>query len=264
MTGNRKVLGVVTAMCLLASACSSGGGAAANARPRSGSAAAASGSITVLAAASLTDTFRVMKARFEATHPGARITYSFGPSSDLATQITEGNPADVFASASVRTMDQVDRAGDAGTVGDFASNTMEIATPPGNPKHIASVQDLATKGVQVALCDFAVPCGVVAKQVFDNAHVTIDPVARQQDVKSTIALVESGEVDAGIVYVTDVAAAGDKVVGVAIPAAVNARTTYPIAVLNGARNADLARAFVDYVLSTDGQQILRHAGFAPA
>jgi len=226
------------------------------------SAQALSGSITVLAASSLTGTFQTIATQFKAAHPGVSITFNFGASSDLATEVTNGSPADVFASASKKTMTQV---GDAAVApSDFATNTMEIAVPPGNPKGIQTVADLAKAGTKVAVCDFAVPCGVVAKTVFDNAKVTVQPAAREQDVKSTLAVVESDEVDAGIVYVTDVKAAGSKVAGITIPADINATTTYPLSVLKASKNAALAQAFVAYVLSPAGQQVLRDAGFAPA
>jgi molybdate transport system substrate-binding protein len=221
-----------------------------------------SGSITVLAAASLTDTFTAIADQFEAAHPGVSITFSFGASSDLATEIQQGNPADVFASASTKTMAQIGAAAVQPT--NFATNTMEIATPPGNPKGIKSVADLARSDVKVAVCDFDVPCGTVAKEVFDNAKADVHPTASEQDVKSTLTVVESGEVDAGVVYVTDVRAAGSKVVGVEIPADVNATTTYPISVLKDSGNAALAQAFADYVLSADGQKVLQDAAFAPA
>jgi molybdate transport system substrate-binding protein len=248
---------------LLVSACSSSGpGGTGTTSASAGGAGSVSGSITVLAASSLTDTFTTIADQFKAKHPGVTITFSFGASSDLATQIQQGDRADVFASASTKTMEQIGSA--AMRLTKFATNSMEIATPPGNPKHIQAVADLAKNGVKVAVCDFAVPCGTVAEQVFNNAKITVQPTAREQDVKSTLTVVESGEVDAGVVYVTDVKAAGSKVSGVPIPAGINATTTYPISVLKDSPNAALAQAFVAYVLSGAGQQVLRDAAFAPA
>lgn len=262
----RSILGACAAALFMAACSSSGSGGATGAgSPTAGgnsSAGGLSGSITVLAASSLTDTFTTIANQFKAAHPGVSITFSFGASSDLATEIQQGNPADVFASASTKTMDQIGSAATKAT--NFATNTMEIATPPGNPKSVKTVADLAKSDVKVAVCDFTVPCGTVAKQVFDNAKVTVHPTASEQDVKSTLTVVESGEVDAGVVYVTDVQAAGSKVTGVPIPSAVNATTTYPISLLKGATNPALAQAFVDYVLSTQGQRVLRTAGFAAA
>jgi molybdate transport system substrate-binding protein len=220
-----------------------------------------SGSITVYAAASLTESFTTLGKQFEAAHPGTKVTFNFAASSALATQINQAAPADVFASAAPKNMDSVVKAGNAKDPKTFVVNTMEIAAAPGNPAHIATVQDLAKSGVKVAVCDPAVPCGVVATQVFKNAGVNVKPVASEEDVKSTLATVESGEVDAGIVYVTDVKAAGSKVVGVPIPDSVNATTDYPIATLTKSKNADLAAAFVSYVESADGLAVLTAAGF---
>ena len=153
--------------------------------------------------------------------------FSFGPSSGLSTQITSGAPADVFASAATANMDTVVQAGDASNPQDFAKNTMEVATPPKNPGKVSSVNDLAKKSVKVALCQPQVPCGVVAAEVFKNAGIKVKPVTLQPDVKSVLTQVETGNVDAGMVYVTDVMAAGDQVKGVPISASDNASTLYP-------------------------------------
>jgi molybdate transport system substrate-binding protein len=257
-----KWMPAAVATALLVAACSSSGSDHIDSTAASAGGGGVSGSITVLAASSLTDTFSTIAHRFEAKHPGVRITFSFGASSDLATQIQQGAGADVFASASTKTMAQIGSA--APKPMNFATNSMEIATPPGNPKHIQTVADLAKSGVKVAVCDFAVPCGTAAQQVFTNAKVTVQPTAREQDVKSTLTVVESGEVDAGVVYMTDVKAAGGRVTGVRIPVGSNATTTYPISVLKDAPNSALAQAFVAYVLSRAGQQVLRDAAFAPA
>jgi molybdate transport system substrate-binding protein len=143
----------------------------------------------------------------------------------------------------------------------FAENQMEIAVPPANPAQVAGVADLARPGVKVAICAAEVPCGTVARQVFTNAGVTVTPVTNEVDVKATLSKVQLGEVDAGVVYVTDVKAAGDKVKGIPIPDDVNASTAYPIAPLTGSGNAALAGAFVDYVLSADGAAVLAESGF---
>lgn len=244
------------ALAIGATALALAGCASSGTKPAGG----AHGSITVSAAASLTGAFNTLEARFESAHPGTKITISYGASSDLATQISQGAPVDVFASASEKNMTQLGSAALAPK--DFVSNTAEIAVPPGNRAHITKIADLARPEVKVALCAPAVPCGVVAAEVFKNAAITVHPVASLADVKATLAAVESGEVDAGVVYVTDVRAAGDKVKAVPIPADVNAKTTYPIAVLKDARNAPLARAFVDYVLSAAGRQVLTADGFS--
>ncbi len=225
------------------------------------SSSASTGSITVFAAASLTGTFTQLAQQFEAAHPGDTVKFSFGPSSGLATEITSGAPADVFASAAAANMQQVVSAGDASNPQNFAKNIMEVAVPPNNPANVKSVNNLAKKSVKVALCQPQVPCGVVAAEVFKNAGITVKPVTLQADVKSVLSQVELGNVDAGMVYVTDVMAAGTKVKGVAIPANENASTLYPIATISSSKHKSIAQAFVAYVLSPAGQQVLAAAGF---
>jgi molybdate transport system substrate-binding protein len=220
-----------------------------------------SGNITVFAAASLTESFTELGKQFESANPGTKVTFSFGASSGLAQQINSGAPADVFASASPRNMDQVVDVGGASNPKVFATNKMEIATPPNNPAQIASVNDLAKSSVKTALCQPQVPCGSVAQQVFTNAKITVKPVTLEPDVKSVLTKVQLGEVDAGMVYVTDVKAAGEKVKGVEISDDVNASTDYPIAALTKSGNAAVASAFVDLVLSPAGQGVLTAAGF---
>ena len=228
--------------------------------PSAGS-TSSTGTITVFAAASLTESFTQLGKQFEAAHPGDTVKFSFGPSSGLAEQITNGAPADVFASAAPGNMDDVVNAGDAASPQNFAKNTMEVATPPDNPGNVESVKDLADDSVKVALCQPQVPCGAVAAEVFKNAGITVKPVTLQPDVKSVLTQVETGNVDAGMVYVTDVQAAGSKVNGVTIPASDNASTLYPIATINSSKHKSIAQAFMNYVLSPAGQQVLKAAGF---
>ena len=249
-----RVIATAVAITLTVAGCggSSGGKAAGG---------AVKGTINVFAAASLTEAFTTLGKQFEAAHPGTKVVFNFGPSSGLAEQINQGAPADVFASASTTNMDQVVSAGGASQPTSFVKNTMEIAVPPSNPARITSLQDLAKKGVKVALCQSAVPCGATAEQVFTNAHVTVKPVTQEVDVKSVLAKVTLGEVDAGVVYVTDVRAAGKQVKGIVIPATVNASTTYPIAALSKSHNAATAKAFVDLVLSSTGISVLTADGF---
>jgi molybdate transport system substrate-binding protein len=215
----------------------------------------------VLAAASLTGSFTEIGKDFEAAHPGTEVVFSFGASSTLATQITSGAPADVFASASAKNMDAVVAAKAVADPKTFAKNVMEVAVPPTNPAKITQLTDLARPGVKVVLCAEAVPCGSTARKVFTNARITVTPVSNEADVKATLAKITLGEADAGVVYVTDVLAAGDKVKGITIPADLNASTSYPIATLTAAKNPDLATAFVDYVLSVEGATTLTDAGF---
>jgi molybdate transport system substrate-binding protein len=219
------------------------------------------GDVTVFAAASLTESFTQIGKDFEAGHRGTRVTFNFAGSSALATQINQGAPADVFASAATKNMDQVVTTGNASNPQNFAENIMEVAVPPNNPAKVTSVNDLAKSSVKVALCQPQVPCGVVAAEVFKNAKLTVKPVTLQPDVKSVLTQVELGNVDAGVVYVTDVQAAGSKVKGVTIPANVNATTTYPIAALTHSKEQAIAAAFVAYVLSPPGEQVLKAAGF---
>jgi molybdate transport system substrate-binding protein len=225
------------------------------------SASGVSGTVTVLAASSLTEAFNTLAKQFEAANPGTTVKLSYGASSALALQITQGAPVDVFASASTKNMKQVIDAKLADSPTNFVKNVMEVAVPPSNPANVTAVADLAKSGVKVALCEAQVPCGSTAEQVFTNAKITVKPVTLEADVKSTLAKVESNEVDAGVVYVTDVRAAGSKVKGIVIPTDVNASTEYPIAALSKAPNAAAAKAFVAYVLSSAGQSVLSGDGF---
>jgi molybdate transport system substrate-binding protein len=264
----RSTLAAVTAVaagCITLAGCGGSSSAGSSTPAASGSAgstgAALSGQITVFAAASLTGSFTAMGKQFQAAHNGTKVTFSFGPSSGLATQIIQGAPADVFASASPKNMAQVVTAKAAGTSTNFAKNSMEIAVPPANPARITQLSDLAKPKVKVVLCAAAVPCGSTARSVFTNAKLTVKPVSNEVDVKSTLSKVQLGEADAGVVYVTDVLAAGTKVKGIQVPAGVNASTEYPIAPLTASKNAALAQAFVDFVLSPDGATQLASAGF---
>jgi molybdate transport system substrate-binding protein len=245
--------------------CSSSGSASSTSStsspPATSPAASSTGTITVFAASSLKEAFTTLAGQFEAAHPGDTVKFSFGPSSGLATEITSGAPADVFASASPKNMQQVVSAGDASSSQDFAKNVMEVAVPPNNPGKVTSVTDLAKSSVKVALCQPQVPCGTVAAKVFKKAGIKVTPVTLQPDVKSVLTQVETGNVDAGMVYVTDVLAAGTKVKGVTIPASDNASTLYPIAAISGSNHKSIAQAFVAYVLSPAGQQVLAAAGF---
>jgi molybdate transport system substrate-binding protein len=261
----RFALAAVTLAAIAVAGCSSSSSstpaASSSSTPAASSSAAQTGAITVFAASSLKDTFTQLGQQFEAAHPGDTVKFSFGASSALAEQINSGAPADVFASAATKNMDQVVTTGNASNPQNFAENVMEVAVPPSNPAKVTSVNDLAKSSVKVALCQPQVPCGVVAAEVFKNAKITVKPVTLQPDVKSVLTQVELGNVDAGVVYVTDVQAAGSKVKGVTIPANVNATTTYPIAALTHSKEQAIAAAFVAYVLSPPGEQVLKAAGF---
>lgn len=219
--------------------------------------------LTVFAASSLTGAFTELGKTFEAAHPGVKVSFDFGGSSDLVAQIQQGAPADVFASADEKNMTKL-VPGDvqAGAAKDFASNTLEIVTPPGNPAHISSLADLTRKGINLVICAPEVPCGAAAQKVAASAHLTLKPVSEEQSVKDVLAKVTSGDASAGLVYVTDVRAAGSSVHGVVFPQAAAAVNTYPIATVKGSKNAALADEFVALVLGSTGQQVLADAGFA--
>lgn len=220
-----------------------------------------SGSITVFAAASLTDVFTELGERFEAEYEGATVTFNFAGSSTLAQQINEGAPADVFAAADPVAMQTV---ADGGTNGVdpvvFARNQLVIAVEPGNPRNVTGLADLARSDVTLALCAEQVPCGRAAAQVLGAAGVTVQPVTFEQDVRAALTRVALGEVDAALVYRTDAAASSD-VEGVEFPESAAYSNEYPISVLADAPNPTLAEAFVAYVLSPTGAAALRAAGF---
>jgi molybdate transport system substrate-binding protein len=216
------------------------------------------GTVTVLAAASLTETFMKIADDFQAAHPKAKVALSFGGSSTLAQQINAGAPADVFASASPTNMGQVKISGQAAT---FVRNQLVIAVPAGNPKHVATLADLARPGIKVALCAEAVPCGAAAKKALAAGNVRVTPVTQEQDVKAALTKVTLGEVDAALVYRTDAKAAGDKVTGVEFPESAQAVNDYPIAVLAHAPNPTGAAAFVQFVLTPPELAVLTAAGF---
>jgi molybdate transport system substrate-binding protein len=222
------------------------------------------GTVVVFAATSLTDAFDKIGAQFEKAHPGVTVKFNYNGSSSLATSINQGAPADVFASAAPANMKTVTDAGDAvGTPQVFTRNTGEIMVEKGNPKKITSVKDLANPAIKVAVCAPEVPCGAVATAIFKNAGVTVKPVSEETNVGGVVTKVTLGEVDAGIVYVTDVKESEGKATGVPIPASQNDITEYPIAQVKGAPNATGAKAFISYVLGPDGQKVLASFGFLP-
>lgn len=248
------------AVALLLAACGSGTPAAAPADATS--AAPEARELTVFAAASLTETFTELGAQFETDHPGVTVKFNFGASSDLAQQVVNGAPADVFASASDATMKTVtDAGGTANPPTIFATNFLQIATVPGNPKGIATFADLARPDLKVVVCAPQVPCGASAVKIEQATGVDIQPVSEEPDVKSTLGKVTTGNADAGLVFVTDVTSAGADVQGVSFPEAQQAVTNYPIAVLEDAPQADLAAEFQALVTGEAGQKALQAVGF---
>jgi len=259
---SRRLAMVVLAgfVALVAAACGSSSGGTDTSPSASGT--GLSGDVTVSAASSLTDVFTQLGDQFMSDHPGVKVTFNFASSSDLAEQIVQGAPADVFASASDSTMQTVVDAGDASRPTTFASNSLEIATPPSNSAHVSSLSDLASPDVSVAVCTPEAPCGAATQALFDENRLDVTPVTQEPDVRSVLTKVTSDEVDAGVVYVTDVQAAGADVHGVPIPAAKNVSTNYLIAPVSGSTNQASANAFVAFVLSPTGQHALEQAGFA--
>ncbi|MGY1731344.1 molybdate ABC transporter substrate-binding protein [Geodermatophilus sp. SYSU D01045] len=256
----RRLGAVLVAVALGASACGSGDdGAAAT---TTGGGGGPTGTLTVFAAASLTDVFTDLGQRLEEENGGLTVQFNFAGSSALATQLTQGAPADVFASANGTQMSVVTDAGLAdGDPTVFTANVLQIAVPAGNPAGVTGLADFAREDLTIAVCAPEVPCGAAAEDVFAAAGVTPRPDTQEEDVRAALTKVELGEVDAALVYATDVVAAGDAVDGLPFPEAEDAVNDYPLCTLAGAPNAEAARAFVDLVLSEEGQRALGDAGF---
>ncbi len=232
--------------------------------------------LTVFAAASLTGAFGDIGKAFEAAHPGVTVNFSFAGSQILVTQIEQGAPADVFASADHKNMDAMVTANLAASgYKDFATNLLQVILPPGNPANVQTLQDLAKPGLKLVLEDPSVPAGNYTRQILTNmskdptygtdfsTKVLANVVSNETDVKQVVAKVDQGEADAGIVYVTDALAAPD-LKSISIPANYNVIAQYPIAALEKAPNPNLAATFVAYVLSADGQAVMKKWGFSPA
>lgn len=218
-----------------------------------------SGTINVFAAASLTSSFQEIADAFNEEHPDVTVTFNFGGSSGLAAQIVAAAPADVFAAASPATMKTVtDAALTTSDPVDFASNVLEIAVAEGNPGGITGLDDFANPDKTIALCAVEVPCGAAAAKLFETAGITPSVDTYEQEVKSVLTKVELGEVDAGVVYVTDVLDAGDAIEGIEVH---STPVKYPIATLAASTNKEAAGALVAFVLSATGQSILKAAGF---
>lgn len=221
------------------------------------------GELTVFAGSSLTDAFAKVGDALKRASPEARFTFNFGSSSTLATQIINGAPADVFASADDANMQKIVDAGlSDGTVQTFAGNRLQIAVAVGNPKKIAGLADLARPDVVLVLAAPTVPAGKYALEALGKAGITAKPVSQEVDVRAVLNKVSLGEADAGIVYVTDVKSASARVAGVEIPPQHQVVAQYPVAVVKGAKNAALARRFTGYLTSPDGQAILAEFGFS--
>jgi molybdate transport system substrate-binding protein len=240
---------------LLAAACGS------SATEGSGSASQPS-ELTVFAASSLTDAFTRLGDQFSASHQNVKVVFNFAGSQDLVAQLQQGAAADVLACADTKTMDSV--ADLVGSPQSFAGNTLTIVVPAGNPRNVAALADLAKPDVKVVLAAPEVPAGNYAQEILDRAGVRVKPVSLEENVKGVVTKISLDEGDAGIVYVSVVRAAGDKVEGIVIPAAQNVTAVYPIATVAESPRRTLAQEFVDLVLSADGQQTLQGFGFLPA
>jgi molybdate transport system substrate-binding protein len=246
----------VVGICALTAACSSSAS--------SSSSGKLSGQLVVFAAASLKGAFDKIGSQFEKAHPDVKVKFNYAGSSALATQLGQAAPADLFASANTKSMKTVTSDDLAtGSPQVFAKNNLEIMVTKGNPMKIKTISNLAKKDVKVAVCAPAVPCGAYSEEIFAKADVTVHPVSEETSVSAVVTKVSLGEADAGIVYVTDVKAAGDKISGVPIPAKDNVTAQYPIVKLKKAPNPQAAAAFMDYVLGSSGQKVLASYGFLP-
>lgn len=260
MPTRRRLRALAVGLALVAALVAATG--TATATPSRPSASAPAGSITVSAAASLTDSFRKLGADFERRDPKVRVAFNFDASSTLATQIQQGAPADVFASADPANMDRLVRAGMiVGRPAVFAQNLLELAVAPDNPKRIRTLADTRRPGVSLVLCAAQAPCGTFARQAYQRAGLRLGSVPTGLNVKDTLSKVTLGEADVAVVYVTDVQAARGAVRGVAISPAQNVRAVYPIGVVRGSAHLTAATAFVRYVRSSAGLATLRRFGF---
>jgi molybdate transport system substrate-binding protein len=253
MPRTRTRLAAVLAAAALGLAACGGGGSG-------GSGGQSPAEIKVFAAASLTAAFNELGPQYTAAE-GTKVTFNFAGSQALATQIQQGAPADVFASADLDNMGKVEDL--VGTPQSFASNLLQIVVEKGNPKGVKGLDDLANPDLKVVLAAPDVPAGKYAQQALGKANVTVKPVSQEDNVKAVVAKVSLGEADAGIVYVTDVTAGGDRVGGVDLPREQNVVATYPIATVKASKAQDKAQAFMDLVLSDQGQQVLEKYGFLP-
>lgn len=262
MTRPLRALALLATLGILSAGLTGCAGPAETAQTPSASTDTLEGSITVFAAASLKTTFTELADAFEAEHPGAAISLNFAGSSDLVTQITEGAPADVFAAADTTNMTKLtDAQLQTGDPVDFATNVLEIAVPPGNPAGIADFADLASPGLKLVVCAPEVPCGSATVAVQTAAGITLTPVSEESSVTDVLGKITSGQADAGLVYVTDVTAAGDAVEGIEFAESGEAVNTYPIVALKDSAAPDVAEAFIDFVTGSAGQRVLAAAGF---
>ncbi len=252
----------LTALAALAALTLAGCGSSASGGSGAAGSEEETGTLSVLAASSLTETFGELARQFKAAHPGVKVRLSFDSSATLAEQVNQGAPADVLATADTRTMQTVvAQAGTAGTPRLFATNHLELVVPAKNPAGVTRFADLAKTGVRYVVCVPSAPCGKLAATVLANTGITAKPASEEVDVKAVLTRVQLDEADAGLVYATDATAAGAKVRAIDVPTANENLNSYPIAALENAARPALARAWVELVLSATGQQVLHDAGF---
>jgi len=257
MTTRRMVLAVAATVILATAA-----GCGSNTPATTTSAPVESGTVAVSAAASLTAGFQELGHAFETAHRGVKVEFNFAGSSTLVTQITNGSPTDIFASADQANMDKAAQAGVLdGTQQVFAKNRLAIVVPAGNPKAITGLADLARPGLVVSICAPDVPAGKYARQAFGKANVAVPSGSQELDVKAVVSRVKLGQADAGIVYTTDVKDGGPQVAAVSIPDDQNVIAIYPISLVKKGPNPAMATLFLTYLLSPPGQAILAAHGF---
>lgn len=257
-----RLLGALGVAVLLIAGCGSDSGSDAGSSESGGAGAeAVSGELQVFAAASLKESYEQIAEDLKKSNPDLTITFQYGASGQLATQIEQGAPADVFSSADEVSMSKLNDAGLVTEPTVIAKNVLQIVVPAGNPGNIKTLADLQNADLTIVTCAEAAACGKITAKLEEQVGYQVASDSQEPDVKSVLQKVSLGEADAGLVYVTDVKSAVDKVEGIDIPEAAELSNSYPIAVVEGAANADAAQAFVEYVEGEDGQQILADHGF---
>lgn len=259
LNGRRAAAALTAALLVPLTACGSG---SSGERPAGASAESGAAHLTVLAASSLTDVFKAAGAAYEKSHPGTKVTFSFAGSQELAAHVEQGAPADALVTADTKTMDGL--RGETGEAKIIAKNRLVIATGKGNPFEIAGLKDLADSKIKVVLAAPEVPVGRYSKEILDRQGVTVKPVSQEPNVRAVLSKVELGEADAGLVYRTDSAKSGDKVVTVDIPDGQNAVASYPAAPLKQSKNPEAAAAFVAWLSTAEAQKLFQDAGFQQA
>jgi molybdate transport system substrate-binding protein len=258
----RTLLRALLAAVLAAAGC---GGGSSSGNGSGDSPAPKGGTLNVFAAASLTEAFTQLAQTYHSDHPGWTVKFNFAGSDQLAAQIEQGVPADVYAAASPRYPEELQAKNLLGRTTDFATNSLILIVPPSNPAHIASVEDLK-HGAKLVVGDPAVPVGSYTETVLGNLGISdsdLNIVSKEQDVKSVLSKVELGEADAGFVYVTDALSAGDRVKQLQLPAAAEATATYPIGIVSASNQTKAAQQWIDLVTGPDGQKVLHDLAFGP-